>query len=450
MRTGNTSKIALRAALLAGASAVALSLSIGAANAQNVQLNGVAGSDFVTIDPAGNLGGFINGGLTTGTATGLSFNNGATATFNGPNFTTSINGDGLNTSGFVTVTAGAAFQQLNGVSLNSVDGAGNSSFLSPSSLIISDGTNNSSLTSTTLTVNTGTFGAAGNTTIDNGGNLTVGNAANPADLTVSGQTTTNGINNTGALNQNGVATFTNGANQGTSTISGGIVTIVGAGNIGGNISTLPGNAALTVSGGEIVSNGLIVHGGSELDGGATINGGAAINGGATIHGGAQVFGGATINGGATVNNGFTANGGVHLNGGTTISNSLSVTPGSNIDMGGNVVHDVATPILGTDAANKAYVDKGVNKAYEGTALALAISQPVFLPGQTFAIRGGWGEYESRNAFGVSAAGVIAHNVFGNGSTVSLDGGVGVGTSYNGVAGKAGITIGFGGGAYPLK
>jgi hypothetical protein len=116
---------------------------------------------------------------------------------------------------------------------------------------------------------------------------------------------------------------------------------------------------------------------------------------------------------------------------------------------GNRIQDVAAPVLGTDAANKAYVDKGVNKAYEGTAIALAISQPVFLPGQSFAIRAGWGNYESQNAFGVSAAGVIARDMFGYGSTVALDGGVGVGGNYNGVAGKAGLTIGFGGGVAPM-
>ena len=117
-------------------------------------------------------------------------------------------------------------------------------------------------------------------------------------------------------------------------------------------------------------------------------------------------------------------------------------------MGNNVVHDVATPIVGTDATNKAYVDKGLNKAYEGTAIALAISQPVFLPGQTFAMRGGWGDYQGQNAFGVSVAGVIARNTFGYGSTVSLDAGIGAGSSS--VAGKAGVTVGFGGGSCPSE
>ena len=111
-------------------------------------------------------------------------------------------------------------------------------------------------------------------------------------------------------------------------------------------------------------------------------------------------------------------------------------------MGGNRIQDVGTPIFGTDAANKAYVDRGLNKAYEGTAIALAISQPIIGPNQTFAIRAGWGTYESENAFGLSAAGIIGRDWFWSGSTVALDGGVGFGSN-NSVAGKAGITLAFG-------
>ena len=161
----------------------------------------------------------------------------------------------------------------------------------------------------------------------------------------------------------------------------------------------------------------------------------------------------TVAGTTTINNGTvtagTAVNTVNLTAtGNTQVHNFAVTPNSTIDMGGNRVQDVGTPIVGTDATNKAYVDKGLNKAYEGTAIALAISQPVFLPGQTFAVRGGWGDYAGQNAFGVSAAGVVAHNVFGYGSTVSLDAGVGAGNSS--VAGKAGGTVGFGGGSAPLK
>ena len=46
--------------------------------------------------------------------------------------------------------------------------------------------------------------------------------------------------------------------------------------------------------------------------------------------------------------------------------------------------DIITRIF-TDAANKAYVDRGFDKAYEGTAIALAISQPVLSNGQIFGI-----------------------------------------------------------------
>ena len=134
----------------------------------------------------------------------------------------------------------------------------------------------------------------------------------------------------------------------------------------------------------------------------------------------------------------------------TVNGPFSVTPGNTVDMGGNRIQDVGTPIFGTDAANKAYVDRGLNKAYEGTAIALAISQPIIGPNQTFAIRAGWGNYESENAFGLSAAGIIGRDWLWSGSTVALDGGVGFGSN-NSVAGKAGITLAFGPGyaAAPL-
>ena len=131
---------------------------------------------------------------------------------------------------------------------------------------------------------------------------------------------------------------------------------------------------------------------------------------------------------------------------------LAVAPNSTVDMGGNRVQDVGAPVNPLDATNKAYVDKGLNKAYEGTAIALSLSQPIFTGNQTFAIRAGWGEYESQNAFGLSAAGIIGRDWLWSGSTVALDGGVGFGSS-NTVAGKAGVTFGFGGGApayIPMK
>ena len=211
---------------------------------------------------------------------------------------------------------------------------------------------------------------------------------------------------------------------------------------------LPGlfNSSTTINNGTITSNqgGLLVGGSTTISGGNVAINGGLLNSNAGGNVNTLPVAGAALNvsGGAVINNGLEVNNGLRVTGPAQGAGAQT------IDMGGNRVQDVGTPILGTDATNKAYVDKGLNKAYEGTAIALAISQPVFLPGQTFAVRGGWGDYEGQNAFGVSAAGVVAHNVFGYGSTVSLDGGIGAGNSS--VAGKAGVTVGFGGGSAPLK
>ena len=242
-------------------------------------------------------------------------------------------------------------------------------------------------------------------------------------------------------------------------------------NIGGTSKTVINNSSITsteagagstnITGGFLTVNGTYtgtVTGLTSSNAAAYVDGGAIVNNGLAVTGGQTVSGGSTIYGGQTVHGSQTVTGQSYLNGGATISNNLTVSgPGNGgspttIDMGGNRVQDVGTPIFGTDAANKAYVDRGLNKAYEGTAIALAISQPVLATGQSFAIRAGWGDYESQNAFGVSAVGVVGRDWFWGGSTVAIDGGIGFGNS-NSVAGKVGVTLGFGPGlaAYgPLK
>jgi hypothetical protein len=84
-----------------------------------------------------------------------------------------------------------------------------------------------------------------------------------------------------------------------------------------------------------------------------------------------------------------------------------------------------------------------NKLTEGIATVAALAQPMLLPGQHFAMRAGWGGYEDANAIGVSAAGVIASNLLNQGrGTLTLDGGVGFGTSEGEVAGRAGMSFGW--------
>jgi trimeric autotransporter adhesin len=287
--------------------------------------------------------------------------------------------------------------------------------------------------------------ATGNQSALTPGMLTLTNGANPkAGITLDATvdpvlTVTNGtaagttVINNGAVSAGTSVTVGTGVN--TTTITGNQTVVTGAAGstyglaVVGN-SSAPGTVAVGVTGDQI---GVVV---------ANANGSATV--GATA-GGAPGL--AATNAAGTAGVGINGSGiGVYNASGA----QFSVGTNGNIDAHGNQIHDVGTPIAATDATNKAYVDKGLNKAYDGTAIALAISQPVFLPGQTFAMRAGWGDYQGQSAFGVSAAGVIAHNTFGYGSTVSLDGGIGVGTNSNSVAGKAGVTVGFGGGSAPLK
>ncbi|MBT3069630.1 hypothetical protein KKP04_01930 [Rhodomicrobium sp. Az07] len=153
--------------------------------------------------------------------------------------------------------------------------------------------------------------------------------------------------------------------------------------------------------------------------------------------------------------------------GTTTVTTLKVASGGTADMGGAVVHNVATPLVDTDAANKAYVDsvwydngtrmrelndkmdaglrnanRRIDETQEGVAIALALQQPIFAPGQSFAFRAGWGNFEGESAFGLSGAGIIGRDWFGQGTVVALDGGFGFGASSGVMAGKAGVTFGW--------
>lgn len=79
---------------------------------------------------------------------------------------------------------------------------------------------------------------------------------------------------------------------------------------------------------------------------------------------------------------------------------------------------------------------------EGVAIALSLGAPTFLPGQEFAMRAGWGNFDGSDVFGVTAGGVIDRGSFGHNSSVILDGGVGFGLDTNTVAGKAGLSFGW--------
>jgi trimeric autotransporter adhesin len=116
-----------------------------------------------------------------------------------------------------------------------------------------------------------------------------------------------------------------------------------------------------------------------------------------------------------------------------------------ISAGGNAIHDVAAPVLGTDAANKAYVDNGlrsvnqrVDQANQGVAIAMAVQNPALTGNDKFGISVNWSEFAGNNAFGAAAVGIIGKNLFGGGEKLGLTGGIG--GSGNQVAGRAGLQL----------
>lgn len=226
------------------------------------------------------------------------------------------------------------------------------------------------------------------------------------------------------------------------------------------------------------------------------------NGAATFGAAATFDASATFNSTSTFNAGMSSTTGT-FSGTVTMNGGLVVGSGQTVDMGGNRVQNVGTPTAGTDATNKNYVDglhnvqqtqidgivvvnnqqntrlnnvesvntqqdtrlaaletnfsgqadqiaainqsiKGLTKRdgelADGIAISLALAQPMFQAGQRFAIRGGWGNFDGSNAFGVTAAGLV--HSFRNGGSVVLDVGAGMSTRYNMFAGRGGVTVGW--------
>lgn len=228
------------------------------------------------------------------------------------------------------------------------------------------------------------------------------------------------------------------------------------------------------------------------NGHATFGGGATFNSGSTFNADVTVVNGADLHVGPVGPNRTTLfdngnvdiGGNLDVNGSATASGLFIAGSGQTINMGDNRIQRVADPTDDLDATNKRYVDGRITEVSnvaadqqnqiddvvivnnsqqiqidqnssdimslqsdvrdlrerddelaEGIALSLALDAPLLREGQTFAMRGGWGNFEGSNAAGFTAAGALSQNVV-------VDAGIGYGASQGTVAGKAGMTLGW--------
>ncbi len=241
--------------------------------------------------------------------------------------------------------------------------------------------------------------------------------------------------------------------------------------VGSQIVSVNSSGQLTTTKATTTADGIAVGGTFSASGLSTLSGGASVSSGLHVSGGTftdtlEVANGTTTHGitnvgdiqtdtvhattatvttanigtaNVTTANVVTANATTANIGSANVTNALSVTPGASVSFGNNVIHDVAAPIAATDAANKAYVDAGLNSAFkkidentQGIAIAIALGGIALPEGKNFAVAANVGFYDDKEA--VAAQGAIRlDNIF------SLNGGVGVGVdSGSKVGGRVGI------------
>ncbi|TWC05504.1 YadA-like protein [Bradyrhizobium macuxiense] len=164
---------------------------------------------------------------------------------------------------------------------------------------------------------------------------------------------------------------------------------------------------------------------------------------------------------ATTVNASTVNATTSNIGTANVASALQVASGAAVNMGGNRVQNVATPISGSDAANKSYVDasvaslggqveqalSGVNtrlddiasrttKATAGVAMAFAMAGvPTVLPTERVAFTMNYGNFQGQNGLAINGAVRLNDNF-------QLTGGVGYSTEQSLVGARAGLRVGW--------
>ena len=87
-----------------------------------------------------------------------------------------------------------------------------------------------------------------------------------------------------------------------------------------------------------------------------------------------------------------------------------------------------------------HAEQASQKALQGVAVALSVSDPVLMNGDVFGMRVNYGHFEGQSALGFSAMGVLGRNVFGHGETLAIGGGLGFGLNDHSVGGRVGLQL----------
>ena len=115
--------------------------------------------------------------------------------------------------------------------------------------------------------------------------------------------------------------------------------------------------------------------------------------------------------------------------GATVTMPGLTSPASRAAQSG-LLQVTTTDSAGNLAADGGATFRGIARVQAGVAIALAASPPHLNPGQRFGVRAGWGGFagldSTANAFGVSAAGLMAHGLLSQHDRLTADLGFGIG------------------------
>ena len=103
------------------------------------------------------------------------------------------------------------------------------------------------------------------------------------------------------------------------------------------------------------------------------------------------------------------------------------------------VDQIGTKFNGVDERISG-AEKMSERAMQGVAIALSLSDPTLLNGDVFGLKVNYGHFDGHSALGVSAMGLLTRDLFGHGETLAISGGLGFGMNDHSVGGRVGLQL----------